>query len=299
LILATGAHCFLPPIKGIELKGIIALRNKENLDELLLRITEAKQNKKVAKVVVIGGGVLGLETADSLTKLGCEVTVLEACPTILPRQMDADGQKLLINAINSSDVKVHTGVFVDEIYGHSNVEGVLTSNHTKYPCDIVVVSAGIRSNLKLAQDAELETVRGIVVDEYLQTADKSIYAIGDCAEINGQVAGLWDAALEQGAAAGANVVGDSKAYCGKALGVTFHAFGAKMFSIGDLGFNKELNYETVMVKDDLNKVYRKIYFSNGTLVGGVLFGDVRLTNALHTAINKKFSIEEAKDNKLI
>jgi nitrite reductase (NADH) large subunit len=96
-----------------------------------------------------------------------------------------------------------------------------------------------------------------------------------------------------------HICGDEQPYEQKTLGATLHAFDAKLFSIGDLGFHDDKKYETVMSRDDLNKIYKKVFFSEGKVVGGVLFGDLSLTNSLVTAVQKAITVEDAVDNKLI
>ncbi len=299
LVLATGASCFVPPIRGIDYEGVLALREKSDRDKLYTQLDRVRAEKGTANVVVIGGGLLGLETAFSLSQHNCNVTVLEACPTILPRQMDADGAPLLIEAINNSAVKVKTGTFVEEIYGADKAEAVITRCGLKIDADLIIVSAGIRSNLDLAKNAGLTTKNGIIVNEFMQTDDENIYAAGDCAEVNGRVIGLWDAAVTQGKTAGMHICGDEQPYEQKTLGATLHAFDAKLFSIGDLGFHDDKKYETVMSRDDINKIYKKVYFCEGKVVGGVLFGNLALTNTLVTAVQKAITVEDAVDNKLI
>ncbi len=299
LILATGASSFVPPIKGIDLPGVYTLREKEDRDQLFAAIDAVKTTTKSANIVVMGGGLLGLEAAYALSEHGCEVTVLEACPTILPRQMDADGAPLLMEAIANSAVKVKTNTFIEEVCGVDKVEEIITRCGLKFNADILIVSTGIKSNIELAEKSGLETRRGIVANEYMQTSDQNIYAVGDCSEFNGDIFGLWDAAVAEGKVAGAHIAGDIQPYQPKVLGATLHAYGVQLFSIGDLGFHDDCEYQTVMSRNDINKTYRKLFFKENKLVGGILFGDVSLTNALVSGVAKAFSIEDAKDFKLV
>ena len=299
LVIATGAACFMPPIKGIQSNGVHALREKSDLDKMVAQLETIQAKKETVKVVIMGGGLLGLETACALTAKGCLVTVLEASPNILPRQMDKDGVHLLREAIEASSVKVKAGVFVDEIYGNEGVQGVITACGQQFECDMVIVSAGVRSNIQLAQAAKLDTTRGIKVNAQMQTSDENIYSVGDCAEYKGVVAGLWDPAISQGRIAGANIAGDVSDYQPRVLGATLHAFNVKLFSIGDLGFNDELEYQQVSNIDNISKTYKKLYFVEGKLVGGILFGDLTLTNPLISGVTKNFDQEECQDNKLL
>jgi flavorubredoxin/NADPH-dependent 2,4-dienoyl-CoA reductase/sulfur reductase-like enzyme len=296
LLIATGASNFIPPFAGADLPGVVALREQTDFDHLAELIAGGSK-----RVVVIGGGLLGLETACSLTGMGHSVSVLEACPTILPRQLDDDGARMfkkIMTDCNCSDVRL--GVFVDEICGHDKVSGVKLKDGSVIDCDVAIISAGVRSNIKLAKQAGLKIDRAIVVDSKMQTSHSDIYAVGDCAIYNGRFDGIWETAIDQGKIAGANMAGDHKDYEPKVFGATLRAFGTRLFSIGDLGRNDTNGeYQQVSKSDELNNTYRKLYFKNGRLTGGILLGDVSLTNALLVGVTKAFDAEEAADYKLL
>ncbi len=294
LVVATGSRCFVPPIPGADLLEVIALREQHDFDRLQELIGKEKK-----RIVVIGGGLLGLETADSLAELKHDVTVLEACPIILPREMDDDGAALFERMIARDRVKVDLGVYVEEITGGEHVSGVKTKKNLHIPADIVIISAGIRSNIQLARDAEIKAERGILVNEKMQTNYPDIYACGDCAEFNGRIDGIWETAIEQGKIAGANIAGEERAYEPKVFGATLHAFGTKLFALGDLGADKETQYRQVISRDDVKETYKKLYFKHGKLVGGILLGDVSLTNPLLAGITRGFNVEDAADAKLL
>ena len=294
LVIATGAHCFIPPISGATLPEVVALRSMCDLKKTHELLANGPK-----RVVIIGGGLLGLETADNLAKVGHDVTVIEACPTILPRQLDEEGSKLFSKSISNSSVNLVQGVFVDEITGDEHVSAVRTKDGKSYPCDFVVISAGIRSNILVAKTANLDVDRAIIVDKKMQTSEPGIYAVGDCAELQGQFDGIWETALDQGKVAGANIAGDNKEYQSKVFGATLHAFDTSIFSIGDIGTDKDTEYKTVSVKDEINGIYKKIFFKDDKLVGGILIGDVKLTNPLIFGIEKGFTTNDAKESGLI
>jgi flavorubredoxin/NADPH-dependent 2,4-dienoyl-CoA reductase/sulfur reductase-like enzyme/rubredoxin len=287
LVLATGASCFIPPIQGANLPEVVALREKTDFDRLTGLLEGRPKN-----VSIIGGGLLGLETADALHRLGHNVTVLEACPSVLPRQLDPDGSPLFAKIIRKSGVEVHYGVYVEEILGEGKVTGLKTRSPQEIPADIVIVSAGIRPNVELAKDAGLKTDRGIDVNERMQTSDSDIYAVGDCAAVHGRCGGLWESASLQGSVAGANISGDDKTYSCKLYGATLAAFGTSLFSIGDLGAG-DGKYEQIMAYNELSGIYRKIYFKDGRVAGGVLLGDVKLTNPLLLSVTRGIDTETA------
>lgn len=294
LVIAAGATNFIPPIQGSTLPEVIAVRLYQDIKRI--RALIGKDKKRFA---IIGGGLLGLEAASFLSQAGHTVTVFEAAPFILPRQMDADGGNMLRKLIQQSNVNMRFGVFVDEICGEDHVTAVKTSKDEFIDCDIVIISAGIKSNSSIANNAGLEVQRGIVVNEYMQTSHSDIYAVGDCANFNGKVDGIWETAIEQGNVAGANIAGDKKEYVPRAFGATLHAFGTKLFALGDIGKDENAEYQEVSQKNELRGTYKKLFFRDGKLVGGILYGDTSLTNPLLIGVSKQFSVEDALDNKLM
>jgi len=294
LIIATGAECFIPPIKGATLPEVVAIRNSEDANRVKAMI--AKDKKRIA---IIGGGLLGLEAASSLYAAGHDITVIEGAGGILPRQLDDEGSAVLKKVVEATRVKLLLGEFVDEIEGEEHVKQIKTKQGCVVPCDIVIISAGIKNNTDLAKAAKLEVDRGIVVNERMQTSDANIYAAGDCAIVDGIVQGLWEPAIDQGKAAGANAAGDKVVYAPKIISATLHAFGTQLFSLGDLGREKNAAYSQVGTRNELNGIYSKFYFKDNKLAGGILLGDTKLTNPLLVGVSKAFTPEDAVDNKLV
>lgn len=294
LIIATGAECFIPPIQGADLPEVVAIRTATDANRVKALIAKGKK-----RVVVIGGGLLGLEAASALHESGHEVTVIEAAPWILPQQLDAEGSPILQRLIEKSGVRLILDEFVDQIEGDEHAVQVKTRRGQVVPCDLVIISAGIRNQCELAKAAGLTVERGIVVDAHMRTSDPDIFAAGDCAILAGKVEGLWEPAIEQGKTAGANAVGDTVIYRPKELAATLHAFGSKLFSLGDLGRNPQAGYLQVGNRNEVLETYSKFYFREGKLVGGILLGDTRLTNPLLIGVSHSFTPEEAVEQKLL
>lgn len=204
LVIATGAKCFVPPFENKDLEGVRVIRElKETLE-----IKEVA--KKCKNVVIIGGGVLGLEAAWGIKNLGANVTVLEVMPRVLPRQLDERGSSLLEKMIKTSGVNIMTGVEIKGFAGNGKVEKVLLKDGQELAAELVIVSAGIRPNLEFAVSSGIKIERGIVVNERMETSLKDVYACGDVAEFNGKIIGLWQVAMEQGKVVGANICGEEK-----------------------------------------------------------------------------------------
>ena len=200
LLLAVGAYAFVPPIPGLESNpNVHVLRELPDADAL---VSLCKPGLNAA---VIGGGLLGLEAAWSLHQRGLEVSIIENAPRLLPRQMSEEESAALQANFAKAGFRVFTGAAVDRY------DGAAATLHLKdgaaVPAELVLVSAGIRSNLALAKNAGLACERGIVVDASLRTSAPDIYAVGDCAELNGVVTGLWMASKDQGEAAADIIAG--------------------------------------------------------------------------------------------
>ena len=192
LVLAVGAHAFVPPVPGLAGPRVHVLRELPDADALVALCEPGLE------VAVIGGGLLGLEAACSLRKRGLAVSIVEAAPRLLPLQMNEEESAALLANFTNAGFKVFTGAAVERFDGPA--ERLHLKDGTEIPASFVLVSAGIRANLGLAKDAGLVCNRGIVVDAALRTSAPDVYAIGDCAELNGTVIGLWLASKDQGEA---------------------------------------------------------------------------------------------------
>ena len=267
LILATGAECFIPPIKNADLDGVFVIRSLKDTEKVKSYAQKAK------RAVVIGGGVLGLEAAWGLKQLGLETAVVEMVQRILPRQLDERGSKMLEESIYRAGVSIYKGVVVNHLEGDERVTSVVLEGGQHIPADIVIISAGIVPNKQLAVDAGIKTGRGIIVNDKMETSEKDIYACGDAAEYNGKIIGLWQTAMEQGKTAGINACGGDLLYKEQIQPLNFDGMETKIISIGMIGNGKECE-ESVEDIDILKRTYKKLYFENNQLKGAILIGDV-------------------------
>jgi nitrite reductase (NADH) large subunit len=188
LVLATGSAPFVPPIPGATGPDRFVYRTIEDLEA----ITAAAERPEVARGVVVGGGLLGLEAANALLGLGLETHVLEMAPGLMPVQLDPRGSAVLRGHIEALGVRVHTGVATATVEGEAGVTAVTFAEGDPLPADLVVFSAGIRPRDQLARDCGLEIGErgGIVVDDHLTTSDPAVSAIGECALVGGRIYGL-------------------------------------------------------------------------------------------------------------
>ena len=267
LIYALGSECFIPPIKGADKDGVIAIRRLSDTKKVAEKLKETKH------AVVIGGGVLGLEAAWELKKSRCEVTVLELAPVLMGRQLDKTAGEMLKKISEGQGIQIHTGVQIEAIEGGEKAEGVRLADGTVIPAELVIVSCGVRANTALAKEAGIETDRAVIVNEKMETNIPDIYACGDCAQYEGINYAIWPQAVEEGKTAGAQAAGDDNTYSTVPAALSFHGMNTALFAAGDNGQNPDLTYKTVEYKDEGKKQYQKYYFLNNRLCGVILIGD--------------------------
>jgi flavorubredoxin/NADPH-dependent 2,4-dienoyl-CoA reductase/sulfur reductase-like enzyme len=266
-IYALGAESFIPKIPGKDKKEVIAIRRLSDTERII------KLLPKVKNAVVIGGGVLGLEAAWELTKAKCKVTVLELADRLMGRQLDYEGGSFLEGIIKNAGIDVRLNVKIDEIQGENSVTGVKINGEEVILAELVIISCGIVSNSKIAEEAGININRAIIVNERMESNITDIYACGDCAEYNGINYGIWPQALEMGKVAGANAAGDSLIYETVDSALTFNGANTSLYSIGDNGKKPNIEYKTVEFKDPSRRTYKKYYFANNRLSGVILIGD--------------------------
>lgn len=288
LIYALGSECFIPPIKGSDREQVVAIRRMSDVEKVSSLL------KKSKNAVVIGGGVLGLEAAWELKKAGLHVTVLEAAPMLMGRQLDATAGTILKEIGVKNGISIRTGVTIDSIDGNKKgaVTGVTLKSGESFPADLVIISAGVRANTALAKEMGLTVDRAVVVDSRMETGIQNIYACGDCAQYKGANFAIWPEASEQGRIAGANAAGDSLEYREVSSALTFNGMNTSLYAAGDNGKNPNLLYKTVEFKDMGKEQYRKYYFLNNRLCGVILIGDLSRMAKMAEELERHASYEE-------
>src|SRR5688572_14627750 len=211
LVFATGSQPIKPAIPGIDLPGVITFRDIGDIWTIWHRAGAGD------RVVVIGGGLLGLEAAYGLAKAGARVTVLHLMDRLMERQLDAQAAAMLQRAVEAMGIEVVLGAETTEIAGHGRVEGVTLNDGRTIEADAVVVAVGIRPSADLARDAGLVVNRGIAVDDALKTNVAGIHAIGECAEHRGICYGLVEPAHEQARVLADRLAGHDAHYRGSVL----------------------------------------------------------------------------------
>jgi nitrite reductase (NADH) large subunit len=285
LLVAAGSHSFIPPIKGSERRGVFALRSIQDAREI------SAYAKDIEEVVLIGGGLLGLEAGNAIRKLGKRVMVVEFFPRLLPRQLDVDGAIRLQGIMEEMGFSFRLGAKTQEITGDDRIKGVLLEGGETLSAEMVIISAGVRSNLELAGPLGLDFEKGIKVDEQLRTSQPDIYAAGDVTEFKGIPYGIWPAAMEQGKIAGTNMAGGDMIYEGTTMANTLKVVGIDLASAGNIDAENEIESKIVTTE----KLYKKIVIENDQIIGCIMLGDTKGFNRITKAMSEKHDVSQIKD----
>jgi nitrite reductase (NADH) large subunit len=285
LLIATGSRSFIPPMKGSDKKGVFALRTIQDARDIVAWA------KNIQKVVLIGGGLLGLEAGNALRKLGKNLTVVEFFPRLLPRQLDVTGGGRLQKIMEGMGFSFRLGAKTQEIKGEDRVSGVLLEGGELLPAEMVIVSAGVRPSLELAKALNLDHDKGVKVDEQMRTNQSGIYAAGDVAEFKGMPYGIWTAATEQGQIAGTNMAGGNALYKGTVMANTLKVIGIDLASAGNIDAENKL--ESKVLTDE--KAYKKIVLENDQIVGCIMLGDTKGFTKITKLMSEKQNVSQIKD----
>jgi nitrite reductase (NADH) large subunit len=266
LLIATGSLPIIIPVPGHRLAGVLSYRDLDDVQAMLL----AAQSRGSA--VVIGGGLLGLEAAVGLKERGMDVTVIHLAPTLMERQLDQPAGHLLQRAIEARGIRVITKANTKAILGEKKVEAVLLEDGTRLAADLVVMAVGIKPNAQIAKDAGLDVGRGIKVDATMHTSDPDIFAVGECAEAEGQVFGLVAPLYEMAGVIAAQLAGDTSAkFAPSATATRLKVTGINLFSAGDFADGKDR--EEIVLRDASRGVYKRLNIKDNRVIGTVMYGD--------------------------
>jgi nitrite reductase (NADH) large subunit len=267
LVLATGSAPLRLNVPGADLAGVHTFRDSRDVDLLL---TLAAQKKRV---VVVGGGLLGLEAAYGLAKAGAVVTLIHLMDRLMERQLDSPAAELLKTLVEHKGIKILLNANTARLLGETQVQGIELTDGRSLDADAVIFAAGIRPNVALARDAGVPVNRGIVVDDRLQTAAADIFALGECAEHRGICYGLVEPAYEQARVLARHLAGGNASYSGSVVATNLKVSGVSVFSAGDL--NAADGAETIVLNDFWRGIYKKLVIANGRLTGAVLVGETQ------------------------
>jgi nitrite reductase (NADH) large subunit len=287
LLLANGAAAAVPPIRGASQKGVFTLRTLDDAEALLTHVAAHP------RVAVLGGGLLGLEIARALRTRGADVEVVEFFPYLLPRQLDPRGGEILKTEVEKTGIRVRVGVVTEDIRGDEGVRGLTFKDGSRLEAETVVIAAGVRPNIGLAQGAGLKTDRGLLVDDYLETEARGVFAAGDGVQHRGRIYGIIPASFDQSRIAAANILGQRKTYEGTTPSNTLKVAGLHLTSVG-LVNPEGGDYEHLRFERPEAGIYKKIVLHDGRAVGAIWLGTKSGINGITRAVLQQTPLEKWK-----
>jgi nitrite reductase (NADH) large subunit len=295
LILAMGSRSFVPPIAGFPMPGTFVLREAEDA----MQIRAFRQTYDCHDAVVGGGGLLGLEAAYALHKMHLDVTVLERGEYLLRRQLDQRAADFLREYLEGLGINIVLGAETASVQGEGRLMQVTLKDGRRLRADMFLVCVGITPNIALAANAGFDYNKGVIVDERMRvlrggTPADGVYAAGDVAEYDGQIYGLWPAAVEQAEVAAVNAVGGDRVFKGITPVTILKVAGIDLTSIGR--FEAESPEDVVVVHEDIAEHrYRKLVIAGGRAVGAILLGHPLDAPAVQAVIKKGLDVQPVLD----
>ncbi len=274
-IYALGAHFFVPPFEGHQDPRVTTIRTLADIAKVADFLKEGKN------AVVIGGGVVGLEAAWELCKYQCNVTILEAMPSLMSNKLDPTASHMLQDIFEANGMHVLANASTKKYENGS----IYLEDGTVIPADVVVVSCGVRANSEIAAQAGAELGRAIIVNDKMETNLPDVYAAGDCVEFEGMNYALWPEATDQGTVAGRNACGDEAHYESQVFGMTMHVANTELYAIGKTAGPD--HFKTVEFMDPVKNTLKKYFFLNEMLCGVTLIGDTSDMIEVTDQVNRK------------
>ena len=289
LIISTGSRAAM--LRDVPaLKGIFTMRSRTDADNFKHHIDPA-----AGKVIIVGGGLLGIELAASLQEVGVEVVIIQRISRLMDRQLDPLGSQLLHEELTDKGVQIYYNDEIERVLGNSSIEGIRLKSGLAINCQAIVVAVGTIPNAELARECGLECKRGVLVNEYLQTSDPSVYAFGEMAEFNGFLYGITAAAEQQAHIAASYINGDiAKYYQGSLLMNILKMHGTDVCSLGLAEAPNDASYEEVVFIDKAKRYYKKCIIHNDRLVGAILIGDKTEFLEFRDLIENKIELSEKR-----
>ncbi|GAA4828855.1 nitrite reductase large subunit NirB [Algivirga pacifica] len=279
LVLATGSMAFVPPIPGVDKKGVFVYRTLEDLDAIQSYASKCKS------AAVIGGGLLGLEAAKAVKDMGLKTHVVEMAPRLLPRQLDERGAGMLQITLEEMGLEFHLSQQTASFVGGEQLTGLQFANGEQLLTDMVVISAGIKPRDELARTCGLSVGPrgGVIVDDHMRTEDPNIYAIGEVALHKGMIYGLVAPGYDMADCVVKQLAGEEvKAFTGADMSTKLKLVGTDVGSFGDALLESSKG-RSIVIEDRYQKIYKRVNISEDgkKLLGGILVGDASAYNMLH------------------
>jgi len=291
LLLATGASPIFLPLPGHKARGVVGLRTPSDAEAIL------REGPPTRKVVIIGGGFVGLKLAFHLRQQGVEVCLFEKEPKLAPRMLDPESSQSIERTLRSHAIRVETAAEVAEILSQEEwVNSVRLKSGEVVPCDRVIQAVGVRPNAGFLKGSGIEMQGGVLVDAHMETNIPSVYAAGDVAMTVDSITGergnnaTWPAATRQGKIAGANMTGRRDRLVHNFPFNTIHLFDLETATAGYTADAEPRKSERFLI--DRTRGYRKIVLREGRVIGFILVGDVRAAGSLLSRMKRQVPLPE-------
>jgi nitrite reductase (NADH) large subunit len=277
LVIATGSRPLIPPIPGLDAPHVFVMRTIDDCMRIKLAVTAGQP------VLVLGGGLLGLEAASGLRALGAHPTVVHMAPTLMEMQLDPDGGRALRGKIEALGITVNVDSRAVRAYDDAGERGIELADGSRVRGDVIVLCCGVTPNVSLARDAGLAVERGILADDGMQTSDPAIYALGECAQHRGVTYGLVEPLWEQCAVLADRLTGRRAAYTGSRVGTKLKVAGVNVVALGER--EPQPGDESITAIDGAG-AYRRAIVRKGVLIGAQVVGDASAAAALGKAFER-------------
>ena len=275
IVFATGSSVNYPELEGIDLHGVVALRN--------LSEARALQFLDEQRILVLGGGLLGLEAADALAQRGHSVHVAHRGQHLMNRQIDPISGAKLTEALECKGIEVSCSAHVTKLVGTDRVEQAFFSDRRIENVDIVLVATGVRPQTQLAAEAGLECGHGIRVDHHLCTPRDGVYAVGECADVAGASQSLVEIVNRQADVLARTICHQQHEFVATVCGTHLKVDGLELYAIGE---TSQASSEDLVIEDKSQGVYRHLFLKEGRFVGSVLLGDTQGARSLAESVGR-------------
>ena len=292
LVIAAGSNARKLPFGNSDVNGVFTLRNIANADEIRKYI----KDNNVKDVLIMGGGLLGIELGFHLRELQLNIAICEIAPYLLPRQLDRGTSKLLQKYLESKNLEILCDVAVEKILGNENekISGVKLKNGMERKFDMILQQMGIIPEISLVHKSDIKTEKGIIVNEYLQTNDPDIYAVGDCVQFKGNIWGIIPASREQAKLAAQHILElNPEPYKGTFWNTRLKIAGIKLTCLGTP--EEDEKKETTLIESVNEEKYlcRKVRIENNEIKSAILLGPGK-DNFFLKNLGKKVDLDEVK-----
>jgi ferredoxin-nitrate reductase len=289
LLMATGSRAAM--LRDVpQMDGIFTMRNRADADNFKHHV-----DSKKGKVIIVGGGLLGIELAASLREVNIEVTIVQRISRLMDRQLDALGSQLLHEELTSKGIDIYYNDEIERFSGEKKVTGIRLKSGLRIDAQAIVIAIGTVPNIEIAKTAGIECKRGVVVDEYLQTSDKNIFAIGEIAEFRECLYGITAAAEQQAEVVASYLNGDiSRYYSGSLLMNILKMHGTDLCSLGEIECPNDPAFEEILFIDKAKRYYKKCIIYNDRLIGAILIGDKNEFLEYRNLIENKIELGEKR-----